>query len=222
MLIRGNPQFETQDDFGIGDGIPPIPEWQLDSTVLHGNRSPINSIHVDSAVRNVFFRLRNVFQRAQRISLPATRLHDLTCFVVHRLLLSALDMANSQAPPSSECIRYAIILYMFTIQGPTYYSHVVILNTMVIRFMEQLKQLDSEPYVYDSLDVWFVAIGMVASIGTIHYPFFMERAQLIAASLQLKDWSQTLTRIESILWLKTLQGESIFRPHWDVILGTTK
>jgi multisubunit Na+/H+ antiporter MnhF subunit len=219
MLIMGHPQFETQDDVGIGDGIPPIPEWQLDPTALHDDLSEFNSIDVDSTVKNVFLRLRNVFQRAQRIPFPTTQLHDLTCFVVHRLLLSASETTNPQSSPSTECIRYAIILYMFVIHGPTYYSHAVILNTVVTRFMEHLKQLESIPRVYDSLDVWLLAIGIVSSTGTIHYQWFMERARAMDASLALGNWDDALKRIKSILWLETLQGEDIFRPHWDAILS---
>jgi hypothetical protein len=219
MLIMGHPQFETQDDVGIGDGIPPIPEWQLDSTALHDDLSELSSIDVDYAVRNVFIRLRNVFQRAQQIPFPTTRLHDLTCFVVHRLLLSASDTANPQSSPITECIRYAIILYMFIIQGPTYYSHAVILNTIVARFGDNLKELESIPRECDLLDVWFLSIGMAASTGTTHYQWFMERARVVAASIQLGNWNDTLTGIKSVLWLETLQGEDIFRPHWDAILS---
>jgi hypothetical protein len=219
MLIMGHPQFETQDDVGIGDGIPPIPEWQLDSTALHDDLSELSSIDIENPVRNVFARLRNVFQRAQRIPFPTTRLHDLTCFVVHRLLLSASDTANPQSSPITECIRYAIILYMFIIQGLTYYSHAVIFNTIVTRFMEHLKQLESTPCIYDSLDVWLLAIGMGASTGTTHYRWFMERAWAMAASLQLGNWNDALARIKRVLWLETLQGEDIFRPHWDAILS---
>lgn len=219
MLIIGHPQFETQDDVGIGDGIPPIPEWQLDSTAPYDDLSELSSISVDYAVRNVFIRLRNIFQRAQRIPFPNTRLHDLTCFVVHRLLLSASDTVIPQSP-ITECVRYAIILYMFIIQGPTYYSYAVILNTIVTRFIEHLKQLKSTPRVYNSLNVWLLAIGMVASTGTTHYQWFIERARAMAASLQLGNWKDALVRIKSVLWLETLKGEDIFQPHWDAILST--
>lgn len=218
MLIMGHPQFETQDDVGVGDGIPPIPEWQLDSTALHEDLSEISSIDVDYAVRNVFIRLRNVFQQAQRIPFPTTRLHDLTCFVVHRLLLSTSDTANSQSSPITECIRYAIILYMFIIQGPTYYSHAVILNMIVVRFIEHLEQLESTPRVFGSIDLWLLAVGMVASTGTTHYQRFMERIGAMAASLQVGNWNDALDRIKSVLWLETLQGEYIFRLHWNTTL----
>ncbi|RDL36522.1 Uncharacterized protein BP5553_05874 [Venustampulla echinocandica] len=218
MIIMGHPQFETQDDFGIGDGIPPIPEWQLDSAAHCGHFCEL-SIDLDYTVRNVFIRLRNVFQRAQRTSFPTTRLHDLTCFVIHRLLLSASDTANPQPSPVTECIRYATILYMFIIQGPTYYSHAVIFNSIVTRFMERLKQLESTPRVCDSLALWLLTIGMVSSTSTTRYQWFMERAQAMSTPLQLGNWDDVLVRIKSALWLETPQCEDIFRPHWDAILS---
>ncbi|CAI7631522.1 unnamed protein product [Penicillium glandicola] len=223
MLIMGHPQFETQDDFGIGDGIPPIPEWQFDSTAIDDQLFDISAIELDYAVKNVFNRLRNIFQRAHNRNIPfqATQLHDLTCFVIHRLLLSAPDTTIPPLSPMTESIRCGIILYMFIAQGPTYYSHAVILNTIVIRFMEHLEHLASTHRVEDSLDVWFVAVGMVASAGTAHHSWFMERARDIAASLQLGNFSDALVHIKTVLWLDKPQSEDIFRSHWDTILNTT-
>jgi hypothetical protein len=224
MLVMGHPQFETQDDSGAGHGIAPISEWQLESDPSNGDLLQLAGTDVDAVVKNVFIRLRNIFQRAKRIPFPTTQLHDLTCFVVHRLLLTApdtADPANSQSSPVSECVRYAIILYMFIIHGPTYYSHAVILNTMIIRFMQHLKQLESTPHLNGLLDVWLVAIGMVSSTGTAHHQWFVGRARGVAASIQLENWNDVLVRIKSILWLETPQGEDIFRPHWDSIFRAT-
>jgi hypothetical protein len=217
MIIMGHPQFEAQDDVGIGDGIAPIPEWQLDSTTLQDDLFELSSID-DYGVKDVFIRLRNVFKRAEQIPLPATRLHDLTCFVIHRLLLPSSDQ-QPQVSPNTECLRCAIILYMFITQGPTYFSHAVILNTVVTRFMQHLDQLELISRVYDSLDIWILAIGMVASSGTGHYQLFMERAQAMAHSLQLRKWNDAFIRIKSIMWLETLQGEDIFRPPWESVFA---
>ncbi|RMZ46129.1 hypothetical protein AFCA_003248 [Aspergillus flavus] len=220
MIVMGHPQFETQDDVGIGDGIPPILEWQMDPTALYDDLSELISMEVDYAVRNVFVRLRSAFQQAQRIHFPTTRLHDLTCFVIHRLLLTAPDTESSHSSSITECIRYAIILYMFIIHGPTYYSHAAMMHSIVIRFIDQLKQLESTPRVYGSLDAWLLAIGLVASTGTPDYQWFIERARIMAASLRLSNWNDVLVRIKCILWMETLQGEDIFRPHWDAIFST--
>lgn len=215
MLIMGYPQFDTQDDAGIGEGIPPIPEWQLDSGI-HGNLSI--DIDLDDEVENVFLRLRGVFHLAQTVPLPTTRLHDLTCFVVHRLLLSAQDERHPPSP-ISECIRYSIILYMLIIHGPTYYSHVVMLNTMVLRLMDHLREWDSTPRVLGSIDVWFLGIGLVASAGTLHYDWFLQRAQTMTETFPLVDCDDVISRIKNTLWLETTQGESLFRCHWDFIFN---
>ncbi|KAF7175007.1 hypothetical protein CNMCM7691_005475 [Aspergillus felis] len=218
LLVKGHPQFETQDDVGIGDGIPPIPEWQLDITALPDCISELSSLHIDDSVWNVLIRLFSTFQRAQYTPFPPARLHDLTCFVIHRLLLSAPDMSSPQTSPVTECIRYAIILYMFTIQGPTYYSHAVILSMIVGRFMEHLTRLYSTPHVPGSLDLWLFSNGLVASSGTPLYQWFMERARALAAELQMSIWDDVLIRIKCILWLETARAEGIFQLHWDAIL----
>jgi multisubunit Na+/H+ antiporter MnhF subunit len=219
MLIMGHPQFETQNDFGIGDGIPPIPEWQLESTANGTDNFDLSGIEIDFTVLNVFIRLRNVFQQARQTPFSTTQIHDLTCFVVHRLLLSASDNTTSLMSPMTECIRCAIILYMFIVQGPTYYSHAVISNTIVIRFVEHLKYLALTTRVHDSLDVWLVTIGMVASTGTANHKVFMERARVIAASLQLENFHETLMHIRNVLWLETAQSEGVFQPHWDAVFN---
>jgi hypothetical protein len=220
MLVMGHPQFETQDDLGIGHGIPPISEWQLEFDATQDDAAKLTSTEVDYEVRNVFFRLRNIFKRADRVPFPTTQLHDLTCFVVHRLLLIIPNAEKSHLSPITECVRYGIILYMFIIHGPTYYSHAVILNTMIIRFMQQLKFLDPTIGKDDLLDVWLVAVGMVSSTGTAHHHWFVQRAKVVAESVPLRDWDEALVRIKRILWLETPQGEDIFRPHWDTIFGT--
>jgi hypothetical protein len=217
MLIMGSPQFNTQDDSGNGDGIPPVPEWQLDPTASH--ELPELIMDVDHEVSNVFIRLRNIFQRNENMKIPNTQLHDLTSFVIHRLLLPP-DAPKAPLSPASECIRCAIILYMLVIQGPTYYSHASISNTIVIDFMENLNRLDTTPRVYCSLDIWLIAIGLVASTGTAHYRSFLERASNISRSLQLIDAEDVLNRIKSILWLEIINAERTFTPHWEAIMAT--
>ena len=219
MLIMGHPQFETQDDMGIGDGIPPVPEWQLDSTARYDDLSELIGNDIDYTVENVFIRLRNVFLRAEHIPLPTTRLHDLTCFVVHRLLLSTSETSDSQSSATTECVRYAIILYMFTIQGPTYYSHAVILEMIVNRFVRHLQRLEVSLRVYERRDFWLLAIGMVASSGTANYQWFVERALTLAASSTLDNGDDVIADIRSVLWLNIPQFENVFRSHWDPIFS---
>ncbi|EQB54849.1 hypothetical protein CGLO_05258 [Colletotrichum gloeosporioides Cg-14] len=142
MIVKGHPQFETQDDDGVGHGIPPIPEWQQAPTI-----------------------------------------HDDDLF----------NFADQEVD--------------------------LILNAIVTRFTEQLRRLDALPRVYSSLDVWFQAIGMVSAAGTPLYDSFVERAWVVAASLELGRWDDAFLHVKSVLWLETPQGEDVFRPHWGAILG---
>ncbi|KAM7198117.1 hypothetical protein V8F33_005175 [Rhypophila sp. PSN 637] len=248
MLIMGKPQFDAQDDFGNGNGVPPPPEWQLDfTTAIHQQDLPqifgvshMDIERIDPQVRQIFIRLHNVFYRARTGHISNTLLHDLTCHVVHRLLLLHTDPtasntserrneASAQSPtvgtppstsfaqshtsemapdpsPISECIRYAMTIYMFITQGPTYYSHHVILNTVMGKFIEHLKQLHTKSLaeeatasetsspnhtnqytqrriLRDPLDTWLIAIGLVAATGTPHYQWFVDRGIENAASL---------------------------------------
>ncbi|KAL2131852.1 hypothetical protein VTI74DRAFT_4540 [Chaetomium olivicolor] len=218
MLIMCHPQFDTQNDAGVGHGIPPIPEW-LDALQPQDGPLDFNLLGVDHDVVNVFIRLRRVFHLAQRIPLTSARLHDLTCFVIHRLLLSAPEMTGLETSPLTESIRYATVLYMFIVQGPTYYSHVVIFSQILNRIIANLKQLESLPRVYHPIDVWLLSVGIVSSTGTLHYQWLMDRAKDVAASLQIGSWDEAFLHIKDILWLETRQVQGIFRVHWDALLN---
>lgn len=240
MLVKGHPQFQTQDDMGTGEGIPPIPEWQLDSTrpeEEEEDEDESNRFFPDiiaqlgnDEVRNVLIRLKHSFRRARRYPpFPSTRLHDLTCFVVHRLLFTAPSpsLQSSAASPVTECVRYAIILYMFTIQGPTYFSHAVILDSLLGRFMGYLEQLDSMPRKESgsrALDIWLLSIGLVASSGTsqIRHRWFGEKVRVLAGSLGIGGWVGVRECVMGMLWLEIGLMEDIFRGCWDGVLGSTE
>jgi hypothetical protein len=215
MLIMRQPQFDTQDDFGTGSGIPPIPEWQLDSSETAENTWYLEEDCCDTITKNVFVRLDHVFRQANRTSLSSTRLHDLASFVIHRLLSATPDPQAPQPAPYSECIRYALVLYMFIIQGPTYYSHAVIMQDIVTRYVNNLEQLESTFRVYDTIDVWLHAVGLVASAGTAEYSWFTNRTAMITASMALIGWEDVLARVKNVLWLNIPNGEAMFRSHWD-------
>jgi len=217
MLLTGSPQFETQDDFGTGRGIPSVPEWYLDLPIRRLDLPYFQNLMTDEAVWNVFVRLRNVFERAQVVPLSTTKLHDLTCFVLHRLLPENPDFKTPVDSSLTECMRYGIILYMLVIHGTTYYPHTFLLNQILSRFETQLAMVEIEPRANDSLHIWLLTTGMAASVGTKYYPLLSGRARAIAASLRLCGWNDVTTHVQNALWLETSQDEQSFRPHWDAI-----
>jgi hypothetical protein len=216
----------------MGDGIPPISEWQLDQPTYFGDMPDLHSLDRDDEVKNTFSRLRAVLHRTQYIPLPTTRLHDLTCFVLHRLLPPNLrNTAGSQSSALSDSLRYAMILYMLIIQGPTYYSHEALKAMCATRLMESLQQLHSASWIYCSLDIWLIAIGMVASEERCRVPhvrrmipkwatWFTERAHTTATCLDLVDTDDALSRMKMIMWIENPQGEKRFRSHWEVVFST--
>ncbi|KAJ5699000.1 hypothetical protein N7462_001005 [Penicillium macrosclerotiorum] len=216
MLIMGHPQFNTQNDLGFGDGIPPIPEWQIDPASLSSPLSTLTEADMDSEVKNVFDRLRRIFALAQDTPFQSTQLHDLACFVIHRLLPSLSD-ASEKCSHVSESVRYAIILYMFLLQGPTYYSHATILNSIATQLLKHLKHFRPRPSIDASLNIWLLSIGMVASFGTDHYHSFLEKARENGKVLNLASYHDSLVHLKNILWLDAPHITTMFRPHWDII-----
>lgn len=222
MLIMGHPQFETQDDAGMGHGIPLPLEWQLASDASDDEVPCLDRDDVGPEIWSVLARLRSIFHRAQHTPFPATLLHDLTCFVIHRLLLSAPDSDDDEAAPLTEALRYAIISYMFLTQGPTYFSHMAIFQKVVSHLARHLQRLESSFRPHDELRLWLLAVAMVATAGTENYPHIVEQARLTAAWLQLHNSADALCRVKSILWLETPCGEAILQPHWDAVLGAAR
>ncbi|KAJ5082314.1 hypothetical protein N7532_011357 [Penicillium argentinense] len=219
LLVMGHPQFETQDDAGMGDGIPPISEWQIESVATPNNNTneviDVNVV-VDYEVMNIFIRLRNVFERTRRVPFTATQLHDLTCFVVHRLLSSSHEEFDTYSSVTTQCLQYALVIYMFSVQGPTYYTHAVILDSTIAKFMRNLQRLENISQGCGTLTVWFLAVGMIASVGTAYYGWFTEAARAMAISLHIEDSTDALVRIKSVLWL----GKSTDGFYFPLSLGS--
>lgn len=222
MLVMGHPQFEAQDDTGTGSGIPPIPEWLSTppNPLLDSSSGLPGNLDCNREPANTLLRLRGVFRRAAQTPLTGTRLHDLTCFVIHRLLLTSSEADEDMSDPLPEAIRYGIILFMFMLQGHTYFSHAVIFNRILDRFTGHLKQLNPAS-VHGSLCLWLVAVGMAASPGSPLYPWIRNMANNTAVSLRLNAWEDVLGHLQSMLWLHTPQNESLYQPHWDALFQGT-
>ncbi|KAH8896885.1 hypothetical protein GQ53DRAFT_680615, partial [Thozetella sp. PMI_491] len=220
MLVTGAPQFQTQDDFGVGDGITTIPQWQLASTEQDPLRGALDDLQVDPAVCDILARLRAIFHPPRLSQLTIAELDDLTCFAVHRLLLlppPATDDADQFA--SSECLRYALALYMLIVHGTTYYSHAALASDLTVQLKRHLSAMARTNDLQDSLGTWAISVGMVATIDAANYQWFIGQAQarMAAATLGLRTWEDVLGRLESIFWMRTEHGE-LFRKTWSDVL----
>jgi hypothetical protein len=212
------PQFQTQDDWGVGTGISPIPQWQLAArTAANGQDPAIHDPDVDPAIRHLLACLRSIFHSSEFRPLTSTELHDLTGFVLHRLLLlPSLAIAEPKQAARSECLRYGAALYMLEIHGTTYYSHAQLANNIMTKLAAHLKTL-TEANEHHALGLWAITVGMVAAVDPIHRRLFIDAAFATASALRLQSWGGVLIHLRSILWVEVPQVER-FRQEWDNIL----
>lgn len=220
MILACTPQFPTQDDFGHGNGIGPIPQWQLAAAMPQSPVLCLEGIDVDPAILDIFVRVRDVL----RMDLQGTDLHDLTCFVLHKLLLLPpfATETPSNTPAISECLRNATALFMLLLHGATYYSHHHLTITLLSQLKMQLHQLIGTEYIYSDLGVWILSVGMASSSGpaTAGYSqWFSDQAYVAKSALGMRTWDDVLVRLENVLWVKTWrQGGEFFRRGWEEIL----
>jgi hypothetical protein len=224
MLVMGSPQFLTQDDFGVGNGISTIKQWQCISPqeLPDPDILKLGDLGLNPGLQNIITRLRIIFGQSRMPDLQntpqilsTTDLHDLTCFVLHRLLLLPSPIeTGSQSAIISECIRYATSIYMFIIHGPTYYSHAAMLNSLVIQLEYHVGSLISCIGLQDPLITWLLSVGTVASMGTDNSKFFTDQAITLLTVVDLQCWEHVRVRLESVLWLDSRCGW-LFRQAWE-------
>ncbi|CRG88146.1 hypothetical protein PISL3812_05173 [Talaromyces islandicus] len=218
LLVTEAPQFEIQDDSGLGTGIASSSQWHLAVTGPDPHDLTIDDIQIDPTIGDILTRLRNIFHHERISTLTNTDLHDLTCFVLHKLLLlPPLSSDNPTQSAVSECFRYAIALYMLTIHGTTYYSHEFLANNMILQLKAHLEPLLLTEYMQSSVGVWILSVGLAASMGTPHRKWFVSHACTAAMVLDLQTWEDVLVRLETILWTK-VQQEDCARHKWEEIL----
>lgn len=221
-----SPQFPTQDDSGFGAGLVAIPQWHeaspdsRDLTLLH-----LDELDLDPAICSILFRLRNVFHSSERNHLSSNDLHDLTCFILHRLLSWSPQQAearNWQGQMTSGAIRHAVALYLLINHGPTYFSHAHLQYNLTLELKANITQsLDFLRLSHGSLTLWLLSVGVVASIDTPESHWFEHHARIIAGEQDICSWDDALGRMKGILWYNKQQTESVFRQSWEQILAMT-
>ncbi|KAK8856537.1 C6 zinc finger domain-containing protein [Apiospora arundinis] len=219
LIVTGSPQFPVQDDDGCGDGLSPIPQWR--PTPIEPEPLSIHAPGLEPRVRSILARLNQVVQESQIGGLSTTDLHDLTCYVIHRLLLLPSETKQySQSSVISECLRHAMILYMFIIHGPTYFPHTAMMNGITPQLKSGLEALFAMGRKYDEVILWLVSVGLVASVDTTEHQWFRSRAAESSLVLGLYTWKDVLAQMKVVLWLDTPLGSS-FRRKWEELLFNT-
>jgi hypothetical protein len=221
MVVLQLPQFPAQNDSGEGDGVPPISRWfEAATTSRNTALTTFANLNLEPEVEEVFSRLQFLLSDTRNPGLSTTDLHDLTCFVLHRLIRPAQTNQNDGTydRAASECIRHATVLYMLIIHGPAYFSHAQLQYTTAAQLKANLDHLSSfRSPNHHSLILWFLSVGMVASDGTPDCMWFMEYARKVGEELGVFSWEQVLFHLKSVIWLGKQQAEIVFQRKWDGI-----
>jgi hypothetical protein len=227
MIVMQSPQFTTQDDCGHGDGIVPIPQWlEAAEHVDESTMQLLDTLGLDPTICDMLGRLRILLHRHNCLSLSTTDFHDLTCFVLHRLLDQTYNLAHcedSHANTISESIRYATALYMLMTHGPTYYSHLGLQYTMTLQLKFHLERcLDLILCNTTPLAIWLLSVGMVASDGTSDYHWFTAKTKEIASALEIQTWENVLSSLREVLWMEKQRTETTYRESWARVWAATE
>ncbi|KAL2209604.1 hypothetical protein CC79DRAFT_684759 [Sarocladium strictum] len=218
MLVTGAPQFPTQDDTGQGDGIDPTAQWQLVSKTAETPGLIFCNDDLDPAMSMILLRLRTIFYQQRQVPLTSTDLHDLTLFIIHKLLLLPPFLPTaSRRSLTSECLRYAMVLYMLIIHGTTYYSLQVITTTTLSKLDAHMAALaESSDQVPSALRLWIAIVSMTARSGAAGSDLHAPQARQAAEEMGLKSWEDAAGNLESVLWMSTPQ-DRLFQHVWETL-----
>jgi hypothetical protein len=215
------PQFATQDDSGRGDGIAPIAQWR--EATNHGqdlHPSPLEVPGLDPIVNDILCRLRALFHSPERFNLSTNDFHDLICFTIHRLIESKAPILHNNTPQLviSESIRLAITLYLLVLHGPTYFSHAGLQYTLVQDLKARLNDSADITSLFDeSLAMWLLSVGMVASDSTPESQWFTTQAEKLATTLAIHSWREVLPHLKQVLWMDKQHMEQVFLESWETV-----
>lgn len=221
MIVTCLPQFQIHDESGSQRGISPILQWYTAPNHHREEMSLVDRVDLDPAITGILGRLWNVLD----LRLTGTELHDLTCFVLHKLLLlPPLTATDANATAISECLRYASALFMLLLHGTTYYSHHELMATLQLHLKAHLRQVTGTSHAYSPAGIWILSVGMTASRDSLSgsaedSQWFADQAYVAKHALGLQKWDDVLKCMEKVLWVRTWeQGAGLFRRGWDEIL----
>lgn len=225
MVVTQTPQFSAREDNASDDAITPIPQWYLaNGDILDPNSVLVNIPLLDPDITDALCRLHNLFDSKQ-YSLTTTDLHDLTCYVVHRLLLWSPQSQAAGFPcdlAASGIIRHALVLYLLTIHGPTYFSHAQLQYAIALKLQGQMEHTWSNIlFNHGSLAIWLLSIGMVASEGTPEGHWFVAQARKAAEILAIHTWDDVVVYLQNIVWLESRTATPVFQRKWQDVQAWT-
>lgn len=207
-----------------------MPIYQWSEAADLPNNSLFISLHdigLDPTTSEIVRRLRNLLSEPTRFHLSNTDLHDLTCFVLHRLLAPLAPPPACNIPEVSsvsECVRNGIALFMLIIHGPTYFSHAGLQYKLVQQLRSDLERsLVPLLLSHGSLALWLLSVGMVGSESQDDLYWFSEQARIATKTSYALEWEAVLTHLRSVLWYKSRHAEGLFKQRWNAIwtLDTT-
>lgn len=221
MILLQTPQFDVQNDWRRGDAIAPIPQW-ADAADNPQKELPSHfvGLEIEPTVCDVLLRLHSIFEMSQRQALSTTDLHDLTCFVLHKLLsLSPPASETSGGFAESECVRYALALYLLIIHGPTYFTHAHLQLSLAsgLRVVLDHTLPSLSPY-HETVALWTLTVGMVASDSTSESFWFASQVKALCTRLNLHIWADIRNRLEEVLWYKMARAEMVFQQRWEMAM----
>ena len=225
MIIMQSPQFPTQDNNGLGDGIAPIPQWyEAAVNILTATPTVLDAPFLDPEIMDILCRLHNLFDSSQ-YTLVSTDLHDLTCYVVHKLLLWSPQPLAGPIPcdlVASSIVRHALVLYLLIVHGPTYFSHAQLQYATALKLQAQIEHTWYNMLTHHgSLALWLLSVGMVASEGTPESQWFATQARTAAVTLNLQTWIDIVVRLQDIVWLDSQTAELLFQRKWQEVWAMT-
>lgn len=168
------------------------------------------TFELDSNLESILSRLRVILNPSSgsRTGLNTNDLHDLTCYVLHRLLLPF----TPELSPNSQSLRYALAIHMFLIHGPTYYSHAAILHHITSQLQHHLQTVTPSD-MNSSLLIWCLSVGMSASFGTQARKWFLDKATTVIELLGIGTWDEVEGCLQDIFTLDA-KLEAMFRGVW--------
>ena len=203
-----------------------MPQWMHHSfnALPDAGFVSLSDLGLDPTLKDIITRLRSIFvQHEIPVSLGRSRFlsttdfHDLACFVLHRLLLlPPFETAVNLSATSSECMRLGVSVYTFLIHGSTYYSHAVMVTSLVAQLKYHLERLVSSDTSH-SLLLWLMSIGTVASLGTNQNEWFRGLAITVSLPLGIGCWEDVEVHLRRVLWLDS-PATVLFQQTWEEII----